>query len=130
MPLPAADDFRTLLPEFSDAASYTDDQISTWISIAANFVSETRWGSVYNLGISLVAAHNLVLSKRELDAAALGGTPGEVTGPVVSQAVDKVSVSYSTSDAVNKDAGSWNLTTYGVRYRSLCRVFGAGGLVV
>lgn len=127
MPLPSIDDFRTLLPEFLDAATYPDAQVSAWIGISANFVNETRWGSSYALGVSLVTAHNLVLGKRDQDVAALGGTPGEVMGLVNSKTVGPLSTGHDTASVVSKDPSNWNATSYGSRYRTLARVFSAGG---
>lgn len=79
-------------------------------------------------GIELCTAHHLVLAARDEATAAIGGTPGQVTGPQSSKAVDKVSASYDTGAATIDDAGMWNLTTYGVRYLTLARLMGAGGM--
>jgi hypothetical protein len=51
-----------------------------------------------------------------------------MTGPVASKSIDKVSVSYDTAAAAMKDAGDFNLTTYGVRYLRIAKMMGAGGL--
>jgi hypothetical protein len=129
MPTPTTTDFRTTLPEFQDDARYTDGQIQIFLTIGTGLVSEQRWGNTYAFGVQLVAAHFLTISARNQDAAYLGGTPGEVNGPVSSKAVDKVSISYSDSTNA-KDAGQWGTTTYGQQYVSLRRIFGAGPLQV
>lgn len=126
MPAPTVSDFRSTFPEFADDL-YSDDQVTTWLTFAQSMVNECRWGSLYGLGVSLVAAHNLYLGAKNQDAALGGGTPGEVTGSVASKSIDKVSVGYA-DNATFEGAGDWNLSTYGVRYLRTARQMGAGGL--
>jgi hypothetical protein len=52
------------------------------------------------------------------------------SGIVSSKSVDKVSVSYDTSGAMEAGAGHWNLTTYGTRYIRLVKLVGAGPLQI
>ena len=121
-------DFRTDFPEFTDTAKYTDASITFWMGIAVSFVNPDRWGVLTDLGVALVTAHHLVLGQRDQAAAAVGGAPGEVKGPTASKSVDKVSVSYDTGAVALTDAGFWNLTTYGVRFMTIARTMGAGGM--
>ena len=122
--------FRAALPEFADTAVYPDSLVLIWSNVATSFVNEARWAEVYDTGIYLVTAHHLVLGERDSLTAQVGGTPGQVTGPLSAKAVDKVSASYDTGAAVIDGGGFWNLTTYGIRYLSLARIFGAGGLQI
>jgi hypothetical protein len=119
---------RSDFPEFNDPTRYPDSLVQTWLTVAASLVNADRWVELTNIGIELVTAHHLVLSVRDEAAAATGGTPGIMTGPQASKSVDKVSVSYDTSAAIIDGGGFWNLTSYGVRYLTLARMMGAGGL--
>jgi hypothetical protein len=128
MSAPSLSDFRQTFPEFGDLTIYPDASVTLWLGFATQMVNETRWGSLYNLGVYLVIAHNLILAARDQASADAGGIAGEMTGPVSSKGVDKVSVSYDTGSATMQGAGAWNLSTYGVRYLQLSRMFGAGGM--
>ena len=101
-----------------------------WLTVAASLVNSSRWNELTNLGMELVTAHHLVLSMRDQTAAAVGGVPGVMTGPTSAKAVDKVSTSYDTGAATLDNAGFWALSSYGVRFLTLARMMGAGGLQV
>lgn len=122
--------FRSDFPEFDDATRYSDTMIQMWMTVGASLVNADRWMELTNIGIELVTAHHLVLSFRDQTAAAVGGIPGVMNGPTASKSVDKVSTSYDTGAATIDGAGFWNLTSYGVRYISLAKMFGAGGLQI
>jgi len=122
--------FRSDFPEFGDTTVYPDSSVNLWMTVATSLVNACRWMELTDIGIELVTAHHLVLEKRDSDAAAAGGTPGEVKGPTTSKSVDKVSAGYDSHAATLDDAGFWNLTTYGVRYLTLARMMGSGGLQV
>lgn len=121
---------RSDFPEFADTTVYPDAMVQTWLTVAASLVNADRWTELTNVGIELVTAHHLALSARDQNAAAVGGIPGTMTGPTSAKSVDKVSVSYDTAAASLDGAGFWALTSYGVRYLSLARMFGAGGLQI
>lgn len=122
------DQFRTDFPEFADKTKYPDSLVQMWLTVAVSLVNPLRWMELTNLGMELVTAHHLVLAQRDQAVAAVGGSPGEVKGPTSSKAVDKVSVSYDTGAVALTDAGFWNLTTYGVRFMTIARAMGAGGM--
>jgi hypothetical protein len=122
--------FRSDFPEFSDPTKYPDSLIQTWLTVAASLVNANRWVELTNIGIELVTAHHLVLSVRDQTAAAVGGVPGVMTGPTSAKAVDKVSTSYDTGATALDGAGFWALSSYGVRYLTLARMMGAGGLQI
>ncbi|QJP68892.1 DUF4054 domain-containing protein [Burkholderia glumae] len=67
---------------------------------------------------------------RDTSIAAVGGVPGQVVAPQASKFVDKVSASYDTSAVTLDSAGFWNSTSYGIRYLTLARMMGVGGLQV
>lgn len=122
--------FRSAFPEFSNAGLYPDSMVTAWITVATSLVNADRWVELTDLGIQLVTAHHLTLGARDQNAAAVGGVPGLMTGPTSAKAVDKVSTSYDTGAASLEGGGFWNLTSYGARYLSLARMFGAGGLQI
>lgn len=119
--------FRQDFPEFADTTQYPDSSINFWLTVATQLVNPARWGVLTDQGIELCTAHHLVLAARDAQAAAVGGIPGQMTGPLSSKSVDKVSASYDTGAATVDDGGFWNLTSYGVRYLTLARTMGAGG---
>ena len=123
-----SDDFRQDFPEFADETKYPDSLVDFWLTVSVSLVNPDRWGVLTDQGIELCTAHHLVLSARDEQVASIGGIPGQMTGPQSSKAVDKVSASYDTGAATIDDGGFWNLTTYGVRYLTLAKLMGAGGM--
>ncbi|WP_176317417.1 DUF4054 domain-containing protein [Burkholderia vietnamiensis] len=123
-----ASQFRQSFPEFSDTTTYSDSLVQFWMTVAVSLVNAERWGELTDLGVALVTAHHLALAVKDQKMAAVGGVPGQVTGPQSSKAVDKVSASYDTAAVAIKDGGFWNATMYGVRYLSLAMMMGSGGI--
>src|SRR5260363_302089 len=95
-----------------------------------SFVNARRWGALAELGIALCTAHHLVIAARDQADAAKSGASGQLKGPMAAFSVDKVSTGYDTGAVTLPDAGFWNLTSYGVRYLTLARSMGAGGVQV
>lgn len=129
--------FRNDLPAFSDVVAYPDSAIAYWAAFGAQFLSVDRWGpgsdvatsppsTVFDFGLELWVAHNLVLEKMANDSAATGASPGLSQGPASSKSVAGVSISYDTQAGIETDAGHWNLTTYGTRFIRLLRQMGMG----
>lgn len=129
-------------PEFADQQVYPPSAFNYWANLAGLLLNSDRWGTSaatpwptvapypalteFDVGCELFIAHNLTLEARAQAEAANGAPPGEATGMVSSKSVDKVSVSYDTSAAMEPDAGHWNLTTFGLRFRNLSQLYGAG----
>ncbi|MDD1789095.1 MAG: DUF4054 domain-containing protein [Paraburkholderia tropica] len=124
------DQFRQTFPEFGDASVFPDAVVQIWLTVAVSLVNPLRWMELTDIGIGLVTAHHLALSLRDQKTAAVGGVPGQVTGPQTSKSVDKVSASQDTAAVTLDGAGFWNSTMYGVRYYTLALSMGAGGLQV
>ncbi len=122
--------FRTVSPEFANSTRYPDAQVAFWLGVAESFVNSRRWRELSDLGIALCTAHHLVIAARDQADAAKSGVPGQVNGPMASFSVDKVSTGYDAGAVTLLDAGFWNLTSYGVRYLTLARMMGAGGVQV
>lgn len=132
MAVPTEDQFRQDFPEFADAAKYTPDMFTFWMTVAAAMLNASKWNpaTLYNLGLELFVAHNLVLEAQSLATASVGGIPGLSTGALSAKAVDKVSASYDTAAGLELDGGHWNLTVYGTRFLRMARMMGAGPVQV
>ena len=120
--------FRQSFSEFNDTTTYPDSLVQFWMTVAVSLVNADRWGELTDLGVALVTAHHLALALKDRKTAAVGGVPGQVTGPQSSKAVDKVSASYNTEAVAIKDGGFWNATMDGVRYLILAQMMGSGGI--
>jgi len=119
--------FRSRYPEFSDTSEYPDVLIQMHLTAAGMLLLEEVWGEMLDMGHGLFVAHNMTIGRRNQQAASVGGTPGEVTGPKTAKAVDKVSASYDTSAVTLADGGFWNATSYGVELLYWARLIGMGG---
>ena len=97
-----------------------------WSALAQQMVSQNTWKDTWVLGVSLYTAHNLVLAAQNVSANKVGGSPGQQGGVATDKTVGAVSVSYDAQSMSEKDAGWWNLTTYGKQFYRLSRLFGAG----
>jgi hypothetical protein len=117
---------RQDFPEFASAETYPDPAIAFWLNVAVITLPADRWDTLLPVGTELFVAHHLVLAAQAADDVAIGATPGDVTGPVTSKAVDKVSVSYDVGNVSLENGGFWNLSTYGIRFLQLARMIGAG----
>lgn len=122
--------FRQAFPAFASATIYPDAQIQFWIDLGNKLQSAERWGNLFDTGIQLFTAHNLVLEYQSNKAGALGQKPGQIEGAVTSGSVDKVSYSRDAASAMEDKAGHWNLSVYGLRYIRLARQLGAGPIQV
>jgi hypothetical protein len=118
--------FRAAFPEFNDTARYPDAMITFWSSFATAQVNACRWGDQVQTGVFLYTAHGVTLAAQNQKAGVIGGTPGGQSGPISSKTVGSVTAAYDTTQAAEKDAGYWNLTSYGKQFFRLARIFGAG----
>jgi len=127
--------FRKQFPEFGNVTKFTDSQVCYWLGIGEIMVSTTRWGRLRDYGVALFTAHNIVLEAQAMATAAIANkvsnpalapVPGLSTGPQASKSVDKVSVAYDTTAALELEGGNWNLTVYGTRFLRLAKMAGAG----
>src|ERR1700749_691592 len=119
--------FRQMFREFAEPDITTDDAINLYTGLATNFLDPNRWGATLDYGIALYVAHHIALDQRAVATAQAGGIPGDVRGPSTSKTTDKVAQSYDTKAVTFEDEPVWNMTTYGVRFITLARQFGAGG---
>jgi len=121
-------EFRTNFPEFTDSTRYPDAQIQFYLTLGSKLLTDARWvtSDLLDYGLQLYVAHQVSLAAQRVASAAAGGQIG-VAGVTSGKAVDKVSVSYDTSAVLEKDAGHWNLTPYGLQFINLVRMAGSGG---
>lgn len=126
------EEFRTNYPEFKDTVAYPDSAFDYWYAIALCLTNVNRWkpATIYNLGLSLFVAHQLVLERQALLTAQKGGMPGTQIGVLTSKQVDKVSAGYDATAVINPEDGHWAMTIYGLRYIRMVRVMGAGPIQV
>lgn len=124
--------FRAAFPEFGGPSTTAapDPEVQFWLDLSKKMLSAERWGELFDYGQQLFVAHNLGLSSISKADVAGGQSPGQVKGAVTSASVDKVSYSRDASSVMLPDAGHWNLTTYGIRYKQLARMIGAGPIQV
>lgn len=125
-----AESFRESFPAFGDQVAYPGPEIDFWLGLGLKLMDPARWGDVIDYGLQLFVAHNLALEAMTANASGGGQAPGQVSGPVTSASVDKVSYSRDPSSAMDPKNGHWNLTTYGLRYIRLVMMMGAGPVQV
>lgn len=120
--------FRADFPEFASTTDYPSSMVTFWGGIAEQLVDVSRWGTLYDQGVSLFVAHNIALQRKNIQAAAGGGVPGAQSGAISSKSVGTVSVSYDTAASMMPNAGHWNMTVYGIQFIQLGRLLCAGAV--
>lgn len=120
--------FRTQFPEFADTEVYTTSDINLWATIAQAQVDVCRWKTLWLTGVSLYVAHEITISVKNKQIANFQGTPGTFGGIANTKTVGSGTIGFDSSTSTEKDAGYWNLTTYGKKYIHLARMFGVGAV--
>lgn len=118
--------FRGDFPAFVSTTDYPDVMITFWITLATKLHDAERYGDVLDQAIELYVAHQLALERQSMMGTAQGQAPGQIVGTLTSASVDKVSYSREASSALDPSQGHWNLSTYGLRWKQLQHLFGAG----
>ncbi len=122
--------FRADYPEFNSSTLYPNSQVEYYLALAVKLLPADRWTTLLDTATELYVAHHIAMEAKAQVESTSGVIPGEVTGPVSSKSVDKVSVGYDTGAAAEEKGGHWNLTVYGIRFLRLAKIFGAGPLQV
>lgn len=117
-------------PEFSDTSKYPVGTIQYWLAVATVLLDPLRWGTMLQIGVELLVAHELVLETQAQSTALVGGWPGISRGPISSEAAGAVNLSYDSVQALETEGGNWNLTVYGTRFLRWARMAGAGPLQI
>lgn len=116
-------EFRSTLPEFSDASQYGDSQIESLIDLADELMVSKRWkGAIKERATALFVAHHLVIDSQNN----AGGSPGSIQGPVQHKSVGGVDVDYNLEYVMHDNGSYWNTTNYGIQFLRLARMIGAG----
>lgn len=103
---------RAIAPEFK---SRSDSDITVALGTAEAWLDECVWGCKYDTGQAYMAAHILAIADRD-----------GAGGPISSESVGGVSVSYGTSGDSDEELNS---TSYGQMFVSLRRTLVTGPLV-
>lgn len=118
--------FRAAFPAYRSALAFPDAQVDFYLALAQRLHAPDRWGDLLDYGIMLWIAHAM-----SMDAGAgVGGAPGALRGTVTSMSADGVSWSRDIGTATDATAGHWNLSVWGIRWRDLFKMVGAGPLQV
>jgi hypothetical protein len=104
--------FKTITMSDPDLNGLSDDEIDTWLELAAEELSASAFTANYSKTVVHLAAHK---AKRRLGQDHGGGTPGAAT----SESVGDVSVSYEVGDVEDH----YDTTTYGREYKSLLQKY-------
>lgn len=120
--------FRESMPMFADTDLYPTAQFNFYLNMGKKLLPESRWDDLLDEGLTFFVAHYLTLYLRSMDAVAIGGDAGQVTGNETSKSVDSASYSVDVSSVSLIDAGHWNQTTFGIQFLQLARMIGAGGI--
>jgi hypothetical protein len=117
--------FRKAFPEFSDESAYPTAQVQFWVTVAEAQLPQNIWCNLWTQGVNLYVAHEITLARQNAQAAEVGGTPGKQGGTPASKTVGSMTVAYDSATISEKDAGYWNLTSYGKQLYRLIKIFGA-----
>lgn len=120
---------RQNFPELASTTMFPDSMISFWLGWASKLLDPERWDEDLDLGTELWTAHHCALEAKAEQQAAAGGIPGLMFGLISSKSVGPLSIGYDNTLGILRDenAGDFNLTTYGVRFYRLLKMFGSGG---
>lgn len=122
--------FRTDFAVFADSCVYPDPMVLFWLAVADKVLNADRWNDMRVTAIELFVAHQVAIGANDLLAAKRNAIPGMVQGVLTSESVDKVSAAYDASSVTYKDAGFWNMTSYGIQLWYLIQMFGAGPVMI
>ncbi|MFV0240198.1 MAG: DUF4054 domain-containing protein [Lacrimispora sphenoides] len=133
-------DFKEIYPQFWDSDELPLVPLAVmemYIAFADSFVKISRYHKAWQVCMSLVIAHFLVLYLRTMNADPDSGAAGvikaaETKGLVASKSVDGVSVSYDFSTALSDLDGwaDWKTTEYGIQFITYAKNYMRGGMMV
>jgi Protein of unknown function (DUF4054) len=99
----------------------------------ASLTADSPPTTIADFALEQWVAHQIVLEKQAMQAAAAGGDPGTKIGVISSKSVNGVSVGFDVGVVTGKDtngAGYYNQTIYGQRFWRLARARSAGPIQV
>lgn len=105
---------------FSEFVSVADARIQVFIDDSEIIINETYWGTKYDLGISYLTAHFLILAQKSE-----AGSTTPLSGAVTGRSVDGTSVNYASPPTPdNQNEAYYSQTVYGQRYLALRKTLG------
>ena len=107
-------------PQFNDLNKYPQRMIDFWWNYSMKQINSQRWGRLYNEALQLLTAHNLLLASEQ----------GVMNGLDTGMSVDVESYTVEVNALLIKDGGLFNKTNYGIQYKQLARMIGAGPLQI
>lgn len=116
--------FRNSFPYFADTTKYTDARISFYQGLSEAMMDKDIWGDLYDYGVQLFIAHNLIAEDMRL--LVINGGANSGVGPVSStlRSVDGVTYSNKYMMGYYRNAGFWATSTYGQEYYDLMMLVG------
>jgi len=116
--------FRYTFPEFIDTAKFPDQRIVFFAGLAKILMDKTVWGDLYDYGLYLFIAHNLIVDNQRQTYSKSGAFTG--FGPIAlsSRSVDGVSYTNKFMMGFYRNAGFWATTTYGQQYYDYINLVG------
>ncbi|NIV93798.1 DUF4054 domain-containing protein [candidate division KSB1 bacterium] len=116
--------FKDRYPEFS---SESDSRIQIFIDDAELELEESRWGDLYDRGLSALTAHLLAIANKN---AAGSGSGTALAGKLASRTVGSVSVSFNSGQSTGSTEDFYLSTSYGAEYWRLAKMVGMGIVAV
>jgi hypothetical protein len=100
----------------------------------ASLTADVPPTTIADFAIQMWVAHQVVLEKQALAAAATGGDPGTKIGIISNKSVNGASMGFDVGaiagGKMQENAGYYNSTIYGMRFYRLMKVRGAGPIQV
>jgi hypothetical protein len=123
-----------MYPQFENKVD--DDIIQLYIDFGTSCISKIKWGTAWKLGMSYFVAHFCIITMQgrmtpeSNEAQVLSAA--QAKGLISSKSAGDVSLSYDFG-AIMDDLQGWaqfKLTTYGIQYASLAKIYGRGAIYV
>lgn len=140
-PLFTVDNFLEVYPQFginttTNTYNVPEMVIQMYLEMADSRIKESRWHKSWKIGMCLFIAHSCTLYLQTVstpeDGQQVIASAGQIQGLQTSMSADGVSVGkdYSTIVKSEENANDFNLTTFGIQFLSLAKLFGRGGFTV
>lgn len=114
--------FKERFPQFDSIAN---DRIQLFLNDAETMLSVGCWGTWYDKGLALLAAHYLALSILQESASSV-----ESAYPLSSKKVGDVQLNFAVPSSTGATEDYYKKTPYGQEYLSLAKMVGQGAVAV
>ena len=140
-PLFTVENFLEVYPQFginttTNTYNVPEMVIQMYLEMADSRIKESRWHKSWKIGMCLFIAHYCTLYLQTVstpeDGQQVIASAGQIQGLQTSMSADGVSIGkdYSTIVKSEENANDFNLTTFGIQFLSLAKLFGRGGFTV